>query len=89
MSIWTGGEYRRANAAKNFVVSCNSIVAAAVFIAKGVVAWPAGLIVMAGALVGGIIGARIAQVVPHKTMRVVVIAFGLTITAALAWRYWL
>jgi uncharacterized membrane protein YfcA len=88
MSIWTGGEYRRANAAKNFVVSCNSLVAALVFIVKGVVAWVPALIVLVGALIGGIIGARIAQVVPHRTMRIVVIVFGVAITALLAWRYW-
>jgi hypothetical protein len=88
MAIWTGGEYRRANAAKNFVVSCNSAVAAVVFIVKGVVAWGPGLIVLVGALVGGMIGARIAQVVPHKVMRVVVIAFGVAITTVLSWQYW-
>jgi uncharacterized membrane protein YfcA len=89
MAIWTGGEYRRANAAKNFVVSCNSAVAAAVFVIKGVVAWGPALVVLVGALAGGVIGARIAQVVPHKTMRIVVLTFGVAITTALAWRYWL
>jgi uncharacterized membrane protein YfcA len=43
---------------------------------------------MAGALVGAYIGARIAQVVPREVMRVVVVAMGALLTAAFVWRYW-
>jgi hypothetical protein len=89
MSIWTGGEYRRANAAKNFVVSTNSVVAIIVFVVKGAVAWAPCLTVMTGAILGGMVGARIAQRVPHEVMRVVVVSFGVLITAVMAWRYWL
>jgi uncharacterized protein len=88
MAIWSGGEYRRANVLKNFVVSCNSFVAAVIFMVQGTMAWLPGLIVMTGALIGGIIGARIAQVAPHTIMRVVVIACGALLTAIFAWRYW-
>jgi uncharacterized protein len=46
------------------------------------------LIMMAGALAGGLIGARLAQIAPHAAMRVVVVAVGALLTVVFAWRYW-
>jgi uncharacterized membrane protein YfcA len=89
LSVGTGGDYRSANVIKNLVTSLNSMVAAIIFIAQGIVSWPATFAMMAGALVGAYIGARIAQVVPREVMRVVVVAMGALLTAAFAWRYWL
>jgi uncharacterized protein len=43
---------------------------------------------MAGALVGAIIGARLAQVAPHALMRIVVVVVGALLTVVFAWRYW-
>jgi uncharacterized membrane protein YfcA len=88
LSVGTGGDYRSANVIKNLVTSLNSMVAASIFIAQGIVSWPATFAMMAGALVGAYIGARIAQVVPREVMRVVVVAMGALLTAAFAWRYW-
>jgi uncharacterized membrane protein YfcA len=89
MAIWTGGDYRRANVSKNLVVSCNGVVAAVIFIVQGAVVWLPALIMMVGALAGGIVGARIAQRVPHRLMRHVVVGVGTLLTAVFAWRYWL
>lgn len=89
LSVGTGGDYRSANVIKNLVTSLNSMVAASIFIWQGIVSWPATVAMMAGALLGAYIGARIAQVVPREVMRVVVVAMGALLTAAFAWRYWL
>jgi uncharacterized membrane protein YfcA len=86
--VATEGDYRSANVTKNLVTSLNSLVAAGVFIIQDKVAWPAMLTMMAGALVGAFIGARLAQIVPREAMRVVVVAVGALLTAAFAWRYW-
>ena len=43
---------------------------------------------MGGALVGGFIGARIAQVVPNHVMRVMVTLVGALLTIVFAYRYW-
>jgi uncharacterized protein len=43
---------------------------------------------MAGALVGAFIGARLAQIVPREVMRVIVVIVGALLTIAFAWRYW-
>ncbi len=88
LSIGTGGDYRSANVTKNLVTSLNSVVAAGVFTAQGAVRWQPALVMMAGALVGAFIGARLAQIVPHNVMRVVVTAVGAMLTAVFAWRYW-
>lgn len=89
LSIGTGGDYRSANVTKNLVTSLNSMVASAVFVSQGTVQWLPTLLMMSGALVGAFIGARIAQVVPHHIMRVVITAVGALLTVAFAWRYWL
>jgi len=88
LSIGTRGDYRSANVTKNLVTSLNSLVAACVFVAQGKVAWPATLTMMAGALAGGLIGARLAQVVPREAMRALVVVVGALLTAIFAWRYW-
>jgi uncharacterized membrane protein YfcA len=88
LSIGTPGDYRAANVTKNLVTSLNSLVAAAVFIVHGAVPWTPTLIMMAGALVGGLVGARLAQIAPHSLMRMVVVAVGALLTVVFAWRYW-
>src|SRR5262245_812367 len=88
LSIGTGGDYRSANVTKNLVTSLNSVVAAIIFIVQGKVAWPATLAMMAGALGGALIGARLAQIVPREVMRVIVVVVGALLTVAFAWRYW-
>jgi uncharacterized protein len=89
LSIGTPGDYRAANVTKNLVTSLNSLVAATIFITHGSVVWTPTLIMMAGSLVGGLIGARLAQVAPHALMRIVVVAVGALLTLYFAWRYWL
>jgi uncharacterized membrane protein YfcA len=88
LSIVTGGDYRAATVTKNLVTSLNSFVAASLFAIHGAVNWPAALLMMGGALVGGWIGAQIARVAPRNIMRIVVISVGGLLTAVYAWRYW-
>jgi uncharacterized membrane protein YfcA len=88
LSIGSPGDYRATNVTKNLVTSLNSLTAAGVFILQGGVLWPPTLVMMAGALVGAVIGARLAQVAPHALMRVVVVAVGALLTVVFAWRYW-
>lgn len=87
-SIATGGEYRSANVAKNFVSSLNGLVASIVFIAQGAVAWPQTFALMAGTIVGGLAGAYLARVIPRNVVRVLVVAVGAALTISFARRYW-
>jgi uncharacterized protein len=88
LSVGTGGDYRSANVTKNLVSSLNSLTAAIIFAAQGVVAWPATLVMIAGTLAGALVGARLAQVMPNQAARGVVVVVGAVLTAAFAWRYW-
>ena len=87
-SVGTRGDYRSANVTKNLVTALNSATATVLFAAQGVVAWPATLLMMAGTLVGGLIGARLAQVMPNDTARRLVVLVGALLTVVFAWRYW-
>jgi uncharacterized membrane protein YfcA len=88
MSVATGGHYRSANVAKNFIMSLNTGAAAVVFIVKGTVIWPQTLALMAGTISGGLTGAWLARVVPRGIMRVAVIILGALLTVYFARRYW-
>ena len=87
-SIATGGDYRSANVAKNFVSSLNGLVASLVFISQGAVVWPQTLALMAGTIAGGLAGAYIARVIPRNIVRVLVVAVGAALTIEFAHRYW-
>jgi uncharacterized membrane protein YfcA len=89
LSVGTRGDYRAANVTKNLVTSLNCGTAAVVFAWSGNVAWPATFAMMAGALAGGFLGGRIAQIAPRAVMRVVVVAMGASLTIFYAWHYWL
>jgi len=88
MTVATGGDYRSANVAKNFITSLNSAAAAAIFIAKGTVIWPQTLALMAGTITGGVTGAWLARIVPREIMRRAVIVMSALLTVFFAWRYW-
>jgi uncharacterized membrane protein YfcA len=87
-SLATGGDYRSANVAKNFVSSLNGLVASIVFISQGAVVWGPTLALMAGTVAGGLAGAQIARVIPRNVVRVLVVAVGAALTIAFARRYW-
>ncbi len=88
LSLGTRGDYRSANATKNLVTSLNSLAAAIYFSVAGAVVWKFTLVMLAGTLSGGWIGARIARIAPREVMRYLVIAIGLLLTATTAMRYW-
>ncbi|MBB4743379.1 putative membrane protein YfcA [Actinoplanes octamycinicus] len=79
---------RRVNARKNILASAATLAAVAVFVAKGLVAWPATVTVLAGAVAGGWLGGRISGRIPATAVRAVVIAGGVLLTLFYAHRFW-
>ena len=71
---------------KNFFNLCINTVAAGYFIYKGAVVWPAALVIVAGATVGGYGGARFARRIGKEKARAAVIVIGLAVTAILVWQ---
>lgn len=69
------------NGLKNFFGICINAVAAAYFIVRGAVVWPAALVMIAGASLGGWAGAGFARRIGKEKARiaVVVIGFGITV----------
>jgi uncharacterized protein len=87
-SLATGGDYRAANVAKNFVSSLNGLAATLVFATQGAVLWPQTLALAAGTVGGGLIGAYVARIIPRNVIRVFIVAVGAALTIAFARRYW-
>jgi uncharacterized protein len=75
-----------ANGLKNFFVFCINAVAAGYFIFKGAVVWPAALVIILGATLGGYGGARFARRIGKEKARAAVIVIGLLVTAILVWQ---
>jgi uncharacterized protein len=88
MMLATGGDYRSANVAKNLVSSLNGLAAAVVFTVQGAVPWPETLMMMAGTISGGLLGAYLARIIPRALMHVVVVGMGAILMLTFAWRYW-
>jgi uncharacterized membrane protein YfcA len=87
-TLATGGDYRSANVAKNFVSSLNGLAASVVFSLQGGVVWPQTLALMGGCVAGGLIGAYVARMIPQRIMRVFIVVVGAALTIAFAERYW-
>jgi uncharacterized membrane protein YfcA len=68
-------------ALKNTVVTIMTTVSVAAFIVAGVVAWPASLAMMAGGIIGGYGGARLAQRLDPGKLRGFIILVGVALTA--------
>ena len=89
LSVGRADEFRTANVIKNLLSGLTSFVAVVVFVLQGVVTWPPTLVVMAGAVIGGFLGGRLARVLPPDLMRWIVITVGTVLTLIYARRYWL
>jgi uncharacterized membrane protein YfcA len=88
-SISITDDFRTTNVIKNLLSGLTSLVAVVVFVYRGMVAWPPTVVMMAGALVGGFLGGRLARVLPPSLIRGIVITVGAVLTVIYGWRYWL
>ena len=68
------------NALKNLNAMCINGIAAVLFVAKGLVDWRCGLLMAAGAILGGIAGAGWARRVGQDVVRRGVVLIGVTLT---------
>ncbi|MEI6484676.1 MAG: sulfite exporter TauE/SafE family protein [Sphingomonadales bacterium] len=74
---------RNAGGTKNVLVSLSNMTAALMFAITGNVAWGHALVVGAGAMAGGWLGARLLAVVPERALKIAVIIIGLGLTLGL------
>jgi uncharacterized membrane protein YfcA len=88
LSVVAEGDYRKANAIKNLVAAITTVVVVIYFAITGAVSWPQTAVMAAGSMIGGFFGGRIGSWVSPGTMKIIVVAIGVALTAAYAWRYW-
>lgn len=76
----------RMNALKTWLSVLISGVAVLTFIVAGLVDWPAALVMLAGTVLGGVTGARLARRLPALWLKRIVVALGSVLTAAFFWK---
>jgi uncharacterized membrane protein YfcA len=74
------------NGLKNFFGMCINGVAAAIFILSGRVDWPAALVMLAGAIVGGFAGANLGRYIGQGGARAAVVVIGCVLALLLWWQ---
>jgi uncharacterized membrane protein YfcA len=74
------------NAVKNVLSSVINFVAAAWFVASGLIDWPKMAVMTAGALVGYWIGAHYSQRIPQARVRGIITVIGFAMSAATFWK---
>ena len=76
------------NALKNLLASASTSIALVIFTFSGIVAWPFALVAFTGAVIGGLLGSRIAQWLPAIYFRRVVIVIGMFLSVYFFIRYY-
>jgi uncharacterized membrane protein YfcA len=74
------------NGVKNLVSAGLTVIAAIAYTTAGAVRWPEGLLMMAGAAIGGYWGARLIRRAPEAGVRAAVILIGLSMAGLFFWR---
>lgn len=69
----------RLNALKQSIAFSTNVAAALLFVFSGKVIWSLALVMMAGALLGGSLGGRLASRVKPATLRWIVVSIGFTV----------
>jgi uncharacterized protein len=87
-AMTTRWELRTANAMKNLLGALANWSAIAIFLATNLVAWRETLIMLVGAMLGALVGAKLLRSMPPHYIRYTVIAAGTVMTVIYAWRYW-
>lgn len=68
---------QRLNGIKNVLAGLVNAVAAVVFVATGHVSWLPAVLIAAGSVAGGLLGARFGRRLPDTALRAVIVAVGL------------
>ena len=74
------------NGVKNLLATGITTVALVLLVASGVIAWAPALVTLAGAVVGGMLGGRLARRIPKKWLEGTVIGLGSLLTAVYSFK---
>lgn len=81
LALFGMADIHEMNALKTILSSATNGLAVLIFIFSGAVYWRQGLVMIAGAALGGYFGARYSLRLPHRTVRWFVIVVGAAMTA--------
>lgn len=77
LGLFLDRDLQRVNAAKNVLAGLVNIVAGVLFILVARVAWTPALLIAAGSVIGGQLGARVGRRLPAPALRAVIVLVGL------------
>ncbi len=77
LGIGLNEHLQRINAAKNVIAATVNLVPATLFILVADVSWPGALLLAAGSVLGGQVGARVGRRLPSAALRAAVLAVGI------------
>jgi hypothetical protein len=83
LTIFLADEIQRLNGLKNVLAAVVNGVAAILFIARAPVHWEVVVLIAAGSIIGGQVGARVGRRLPAPALRVAIICVGLVAEARL------
>lgn len=78
------GPFHKINALKTLIGTGANITASVVFIVRGVVDWPAAIMLGIGCFIGGCIAPPVTRRIPARIMRVAAVLAGIVLTVDLA-----
>jgi uncharacterized membrane protein YfcA len=84
LGFGTDLEFRIVNALKTLAVVAANLVASAIFLVIADLDWVAVLLLAAGSVFGGYVGARIGRYLPANVLRVLIVLTGVVAAIALA-----
>jgi uncharacterized membrane protein YfcA len=80
LAVFVPDDLQRSNGLKNVLAGTVNAVAAVIFIVFADVAWEAVALVAVGAVVGGVVGARVGRNIPPVALRAAVIVLGVGVS---------
>lgn len=86
-SIFSHMSVHHANALRNITISLMTLIGIVLFASSGLIRWAPSLIMMAGAISGGYIMARIARRLPAEKVRLAILCWSVILTIFSFWRY--
>ncbi|MDJ0684700.1 MAG: sulfite exporter TauE/SafE family protein [Alphaproteobacteria bacterium] len=79
-------DFDTANSIKNLLATSFTVLSIIVFGVGGLIAWPEAVAMMSGSTLGGYLGARMAKRANERYLRMVVIVFGVVLSAVYFYR---
>jgi uncharacterized membrane protein YfcA len=83
LGVLIADDLQRLNALKGLLSLVVNVVGVAVFVFSGRVDWPVALVIAVAAWVGGLLGVRVARVLPARVLRTLVVALGVVVAVVL------